>query len=315
MTTSIVLMTYNQAAYVAEAVSSVLAQEGPPLEIILSDDCSKDASYQIMQEIVDGYRGPHRVILRRNDKNLGLIRHYSTVFDLCSGDVMIVAGGDDVSMLDRAVRIREVFDTTDAWLVYSHATCMNKAGKEIPPFYLNAKLHQGADLETIAIASSLYVGATGAYRRELFQKYGHVRNPRAYEDLVYGFRAALENRIQFIDRPLIRYRVGSGVSTRNRHADPAVKRKAHARTLRTQVAVLSQRRRDAVTFGLSPKHRIPILINQHRYMVLFQLFFFGEVHFARCARLMLRHPVLAYRSFQLFRKYDRNYKAAVEAEA
>jgi hypothetical protein len=228
---------------------------------------------------------------------------------------MIVAWGDDVSMPDRAVRIREVFDTTDAWLVYSHATCINRAGKEIPPMYLNAKLHQGADLETLAVATSLYVGATGAYRRDLVRKYGHVKNPQAYEDLVYGFRAALENRIQFIDRPLIRYRVGSGISTRYLRANPEVKRREHIRKLRTQFAVLSQRHLDALTFGLSPKHRIPVLIIQQRFVVLFQMFFFGDIKLARCIGPMLRHPVLAYRSFQLFRDYNKKSDAAAAALA
>jgi glycosyltransferase involved in cell wall biosynthesis len=315
MNTSIVLMSYNQEEYVAESVMSVLTQEGPPLEIILSDDCSTDATFEIMQKIVDAYSGPHRVILRRNDVNQGLIRHYRTVFELSSGDVIIVAAGDDLSLPDRAVLIREVFDTTDAWLVYSHATCIDTEGQEIPPMYLGAKLHQGADLETIAVATSLYVGATGAYRRELFQKYGQVTNPRALEDLIFGFRAALENRIRFIDRPLIRYRVGSGLTTWFLRASAAEKRKAHVRKLRTQQAVLSQRRRDTKTFGLRPRDRIPKLIREQRIMLLFQLFFFCDVRLERCMRPMLRHPVLAYRSFQLFQNFDRKSQAAARAEA
>lgn len=313
MNISLVLMAYNQAAYVAEAVMGALSQEGPPIEIILSDDCSQDDTFRIMQQAVEAYRGPHRVILRRNATNIGLIAHYRTVFELSSGDVVIVAGGDDVSLPDRAVRIREVFDTTDAWLVYSHATCMDLDGNEMPPIYLGAKFHQGADLYTVATASSLYVGATGAYRKDLFRKYGHVGNPRAYEDLVYGFRAALENRIAFIDRPLIRYRVGSGVSTRDRQPDPALKRAANVRRLRTQYAVLSQRRRDALRFGLSRKDPIPTLINRCRVEVLFELYFLGGINGERCFRQMLRHPVLAFQVLRLFLERDRKERAATSA--
>jgi glycosyltransferase involved in cell wall biosynthesis len=195
---SFVVLSYNQEEYVAEAVMAALAQEGPPLELILSDDCSQDGTFQIMQQIAADYRGPHRVTVRRNEKNLGLVGHFAKIFSLCTGDVMIVAWGDDASVPDRALRIREVFETTDAWLVHSHATCVDLAGNELSPTYLSADLVKGSGIASIAISGGLFLGATAAYHRKLVQKYGHITNPRAYEDLVYGFRAALEKAILYL---------------------------------------------------------------------------------------------------------------------
>lgn len=303
---SFVVLAYNQEDYIAEAVSAALAQEGPPLEIILSDDCSSDATFATMQKLAAAYSGPHRVVLRRNATNLGLVRHFDEIFSLCSGDVMIVAWGDDASMPDRAVRIREVFDKGDAWLAHSHADCIDLAGNPIPPIYLDAGLVKGGDLASDAVSSGLFVGATGAYHRKLVEKYGPISNPRAYEDLVYGFRAALESGVHFIDQPLIRYRVGSGISTSDSLADADGKRRAHLRRLRTQLAVLSQRRRDARVFGLSANDPILRRIRRRRLETLFQLHFFGEIGKARCSGPVLRHPILALRAKRKVRKFLRS---------
>lgn len=302
MTYSFVLLSYNQEAYIAEAVASALAQEGPPLEIILSDDCSTDDTFRIMQEFAARYQGPHRVTVRRNETNLGFIPHFNAIFGLCSGDVIIVAWGDDVSMPDRAEKVREVFETQDAWLVHSHATCIDLAGNEVPRCYLDADLIRGASLSTIAVSGGLYVGATGSYSRKLVDKYGPISSPRAYEDLVNGFRATLEGGVRLIDQPLIKYRIGSGLSTSHLLEDAEGRRRAEIRRLKTRAAVLSQRRRDALVFGMASSDPILKLIERRRLSTLFQLHFWGAVNRARCFRMLFAHPIRALRARRKVRK-------------
>jgi|TARA_B110000977_G_C11045871_1_gene480503 glycosyltransferase involved in cell wall biosynthesis len=55
------LMTFKLFAYNhREAVKGVFEQADEPLEIILSDDCSSDSTYQIMQEMAVTFHGPHQ---------------------------------------------------------------------------------------------------------------------------------------------------------------------------------------------------------------------------------------------------------------
>ncbi len=53
---SFVLLAYNQERYVEEAIAGAFAQDYSPLEIILSDDCSTDGTYAIMQRMAAGLR-------------------------------------------------------------------------------------------------------------------------------------------------------------------------------------------------------------------------------------------------------------------
>ena len=52
------LLADNQEDYIRESVQGTFAQAYKQLEITLSDDCSSDRTYQIMQEMAGAYRGP-----------------------------------------------------------------------------------------------------------------------------------------------------------------------------------------------------------------------------------------------------------------
>ena len=69
---SMLVIAYNQAQQIGDAVRSALAQTYEPLEIIVSDDASSDATYAAIEAALAGYAGPHRVIARRNTVNQGI---------------------------------------------------------------------------------------------------------------------------------------------------------------------------------------------------------------------------------------------------
>ena len=73
MSCSLILLTYNQEKFVSQAVIAALSQRCDPLEILITDDCSNDRTFDIVQDIVKNYNGPHKVLLNRNNKNLGLL--------------------------------------------------------------------------------------------------------------------------------------------------------------------------------------------------------------------------------------------------
>ena len=74
---SIILTGHNEEYCIGDAIRSVFGQdyEGP-VEIILSDDGSSDGTFAVMQEMAAEYRGPHRVVLNRNETPLGAGRIY-----------------------------------------------------------------------------------------------------------------------------------------------------------------------------------------------------------------------------------------------
>ena len=95
---SFVLICYNQEELIRDAVRAAFAQDYEPLEIIISDDCSPDSTFGIIEEEFSKYGGPHTVSINQNTTNLGF-EHLDKVMALARGNFVIVAHGDDISML------------------------------------------------------------------------------------------------------------------------------------------------------------------------------------------------------------------------
>ncbi|WP_299848786.1 glycosyltransferase [uncultured Roseovarius sp.] len=255
---SLIVLSYNQEAFVADAVRAVLAQDCFPIEIVISDDCSSDGTFAAIQAATRGYKGPHRLHIRRNERNLGLVAHINQIIDMTTGDVIIPAYGDDISAPSRVTEISRRFETGKPLLVHSDAVAIDENGNETRSNYRKADFYRTTDALETATSMALYLGAAGAWHRTLFGKYGPLNYPNVYDDHILGFRAALENRVAFIEKPLLKYREGIGLShqlnrDRNQTDTAATRRK---KILDMMIATFSQRLEDAATFGLPKDHAI-----------------------------------------------------------
>jgi glycosyltransferase involved in cell wall biosynthesis len=68
---SVVVPTYNGAAFIAEALASVFAQTLPPREIIVADDCSTDDTPTIVKHIASDSPLPIRLIRLEDNSGYG----------------------------------------------------------------------------------------------------------------------------------------------------------------------------------------------------------------------------------------------------
>ena len=236
---TLAILGFRHESYIREAITAAFAQTYTPLEIILSDDHSPDRTYEIMREMASAYTGKHRVVLRQNQCNVGLIAHVNTMFDVASGEYIIAAAGDDISEPNRTSALVEAVQG-EPLLVHSKCTFVDGEGKRVAHEEPTLQIKSG-DLAQIARSRGLYIGATGMWHKDLVRVFGPISHAGAYEDLVFGYRAALAGRVGFVDQPLVRYRVGSGMSTAS--AAGSTRRHEAAR------AALQQRRDDTMTFA------------------------------------------------------------------
>jgi len=108
---SYVLLVYNREQYIRKAIESAFAQDYKgELEIIISDDCSPDSSYDIIKECAAAYRGPHRIIITQTPNNLYLAGHTNHALQFVTSDWVIRADDDDYSSPDRCSLIGEAIN-------------------------------------------------------------------------------------------------------------------------------------------------------------------------------------------------------------
>ena len=258
---SILLLAYNQEDFVRKAVECAFAQDAAGLEIILSDDCSKDSTFEIMCEMAEAYDGPHEIRLNKNRKNLGVNNHINYLVEIAASEVCVPFPADDTSKPNRVSRLLEVMERDNALLVHSDATTVDGNGNPARATHKTALFYKTMELDKAAISDSLFLGATSAYRRELWEKYGPLPGySKIFEDLITGFRACLEGRISYIDEKLVCYRQDVGISnvagpsTRYKMATMAESWERRQKIFAPRAGLFKQRLQDAQTFGLPDDH-------------------------------------------------------------
>lgn len=201
------LVTYQQERFVREAVEAALAQDYEPLEIVISDDCSADRTFQITQEALTGYVGGHRVTSLQTPRNLGLVGNLNWAMTQVSGELIVVAAGDDISLSGRTRRLCDEYLASgrEAKSIYSDAVVINEngdsEGRRLPP-----GLPTRIELKDFACRDGSVLGCTHAWVRELFDVFGPLDEAVMREDAIIPFRATLLGHISYLDVPLVLYR-------------------------------------------------------------------------------------------------------------
>ncbi|EKD36572.1 MAG: glycosyl transferase family 2 [uncultured bacterium] len=89
---SVAIPAYNQAHFIEQALDSVLAQDYPNLEVVVSDNASTDDTPGVMQR----YLSDPRVRYFRNPTNLGMVGNFKkTLYEYSTGELILHIDGDD----------------------------------------------------------------------------------------------------------------------------------------------------------------------------------------------------------------------------
>lgn len=106
---SICIPTYNRSSCLAELLDSIIAQNVPEIEVIVSDDGSSDDTGEVAQ----GYgRRIANFTYLRQPINIGVDRNVAAVTAAATGDYLWLVGDDD--RLERG-GVRRVMDALERW--------------------------------------------------------------------------------------------------------------------------------------------------------------------------------------------------------
>ncbi|MFZ2446297.1 MAG: glycosyltransferase [Syntrophobacteraceae bacterium] len=205
---TVTLVAYNQERFIRGAVEGAFAQTYSPLEIILSDDCSSDGTFDIMEQMARAYTGPHRIILNRNRENLGIGGHVNRVMELAGGELIVVAAGDDISVPERVRKIYEVYRESGgtAKSIFSNHTAIDANGRKLGVHFARPPDESTFLPEVIVENQFILSGCAQAFAPEVFSLFGPLTVPLTCDDMAIPFRSALIGHIRYIDEELVLYR-------------------------------------------------------------------------------------------------------------
>jgi len=210
-----ILLSYNNATTILEALDCAFRQTHHSLDIVVSDDCSTDGSFALIKRRIARDRGPHNVRAVRNSSNLGIVGNINAAVAHAQGDLLVIAAGDDRSHPERVTLLVERWEAAGsptACVLYSDVTPIDSAGRPVEG-WSERVARPPWTLERLAEGKTGPLGAGCAITRRLLTEPTPISPSVVHEDRVFAFRARLlGGEVLFIDHELVQYRIHGGIS-------------------------------------------------------------------------------------------------------
>lgn len=204
---SLVILTYNQENFISEAINGALSQTYENLEIIVSDDCSTDDTYETAKRTIENYAGDKKIFLYKNEKNMGLVPHVNKIFSqYVNGEYIALAGGDDISLPERIEKAVTLFKNDSVYAVSGQCYVINEKGNVIGNSEQNGISYCEINDEYIKNLSFMTSGSGLAIKKSVLDKFGDLEPKTPTEDSTLRFRSLLLGKLAVSDHYFIKYR-------------------------------------------------------------------------------------------------------------
>lgn len=199
---SVVIPSYNHAAFLRQAVESVLAQTRPPAEIILIDDGSRDGSPALCRDLAAAH-GSIRVLLQRNQ---GAHAALNRGISLAAGPWIAVCNSDDLFRPDKLARcLRLLAQAPRAEVVFGRVEIIDdrgerqRGGTAVEWLGRAEAFRRAAKSLALALVNENFAATTSnmVFAKAFWERAGGFRPLRYCHDWDFILTAAEEGRLLY----------------------------------------------------------------------------------------------------------------------
>ncbi len=180
---SVVVLTYNQENLVLETLNSIYNQSFKNIELVISDDASKDNTQKVIADWIESHEDRFaNVVVNFNRKNLGISGNHTLGIKLANGEFVKYIGGDDILLPNAIEKMHDFLENDkEARFCTSKIKMFYKKGDnyitfdELPRKKMFKKLKEAdANKQFRILSYDNPVPATGNFfRRSVFEDYGY----------------------------------------------------------------------------------------------------------------------------------------------
>ena len=202
---SVIVLSYNHAPFLAQAIESAASQETDfDFEILIGEDCSTDASLQIAFDLQQRYPSLVRIIT--SDRNVGAYRNYLRLLHAARGRYFAQLDGDDCWLPGKiAKQIRLLRNNPESSAVYTNAYTVHHGNE--PTGVFNDLGDVTIDLQLLLRWGNVLNTSTMVYRAEFARHLSSIDHE--YIDYQTHLVLAGHGSLLHIGEPLASYRVAS----------------------------------------------------------------------------------------------------------
>ncbi|MGN0482406.1 MAG: glycosyltransferase family 2 protein [Lachnospiraceae bacterium] len=205
---SVCIPVYNNEAFIEETVRSILHQTYENIELVVVDDCSKDASVEVLKKISDP-----RLKIYENEKNLGMSGNWNRCLELVTGEFVKLICADDLLAEDCIEKeVTALIQNPQAVLAESDSHLVDNDGNVHGTYrrYRTNGLSDGKKITKRGILSQDYFGAplANTFRRSVLEQVKGFDPDFTYIlDYDFFMRIACLGQVYIIHEPLNSFRI------------------------------------------------------------------------------------------------------------
>lgn len=210
MKLSIVMSTYNGEKYILEQLESLKNQTRKADEVIISDDCSKDSTNEIIENFIRNNKLSNWIHIR-NKENQGWKKNFMDAINESTGDLIFTCDQDDVWYLNKLEHMEKIMSENDKINLLVSDYSLERGEKFI-------ELNTDKIVKHKINKKFMFVygpGCAFCFRKSLYDSAKNMWYEDYPHDAVLWRTAAITDSLYFYKVPLFYYRRHSETATGN----------------------------------------------------------------------------------------------------
>lgn len=197
---SVALAAYKGEKYIEQQLLSILQQLGHDDEVIVSDDKPGGPTQTVVKRIMA--QDPRVIYVE--GKGRGVVANFTNAIRHCSGDKIFLCDQDDVWLPEKVERCMEAFDSGATMVLHNAYVTDENLNITDYSFFQTRGSKKGVVKNII---KNSYMGCCMAFDRKLLKKIMPIPRYVPMHDQWIGLMGEIYGKVEFIDTPLIYYRV------------------------------------------------------------------------------------------------------------
>ena len=206
----ILLPTYNGEKYLKEQIDSILNQTYKNFKLIISDDCSKDSTSQILNEYKEK---DSRIEIYLQEQNLGVVKNIEFLLSKVTTNIFMLSDQDDYWLPEKVEKSVEKLKEKDSDIVFGDLEIVDQKLDMIYPSFndymlLSRKINKYINTNRLNYLYNCFTGCTICAKSKLIQYILPLPNDSKFviHDYWIGLMASLNGKVDYISEKLIKYR-------------------------------------------------------------------------------------------------------------
>ena len=205
---SVIMPSYNHEKYISDAIESVLNQSFKDIELIITDDSSKDNS----KEIIRYYeKKDNRVLVFFHNENRGIARTMNEGIEKANGKFLSLFSSDDLWVKDKLKKQLKILQENENCIVWSDGLIVDDQGNPTGELFTQRhgalKRKKSGNIFEELLKGNYICGQSIIFKKKNIKNIKYDEKLKYLNDYKFMVDLARRHEFYFIPEPLVIYRI------------------------------------------------------------------------------------------------------------